>query len=96
MWPFRKKKQPYVVTGRADQEVQWSVQQDPNSWSVDPVLADMQRRLNEQIARIDALPLRRFHWTPVMNAYGQIIALAWKNDEQTAMRLLDEPAEGRA
>ena len=28
--------------------------------------------------------------------HGQIVALAWKNDYDTALRLLEQPAEGRA
>lgn len=96
MWPFRKKKPPYVVTNRADQELQWSELHDPNSWRVDPVIEDMHRRLNVEIARIDAMPLPPVVWTPLINAYGQIVALAWKNDRETALRLLEQPAEGRA
>jgi hypothetical protein len=87
MWPFRKKRpveaptQPTV----ADQIEHYFMQQ-----------ADMQRRLDEQVARIAAMPMPRVIWTPVIGGHGGILALAWKNDRETAVRLLEEPAEGRA
>lgn len=92
MWPFRKKKpQPPAYPE-----------------SLVP-LADEARaqldRLREQMAQqqiaefedhCDHARKIRIDWTPVINPYGQILALAWKNDPETAQLLLEEPAEGRA
>lgn len=87
MWPFRRKKPIEAPTQPdwADQVQHYLDQQ-----------ADMRRRLDEQIARIDAMPITRFAWTPVMDGYGRILALAWKNDHETATRLLHEPGRGWA
>ena len=58
--------------------------------------ADMKRRLDEQIARIEATPITRFAWTPVVDPLGRVQALAWKNDSGTALRLLEAPGQGWA
>lgn len=90
MWPFRKKKA--LPLGPSPVAPDWADQVEHHL----AVQADMRRRLEEQIARIAATPMPRFVWTPLINGYGQVIALAWKNDAGTATRLLEEPAEGRA
>lgn len=89
MWPFRKKPKfdagAFADTQLANLNNTLMQQQ-----------ADMQRRLNAEVARLAAVPMPRIVWTPVMNVYGQIVALAWKNNAETALRLLEGPAEGSA
>ena len=93
MWPFRKKKPieapevPPVDFGELRRQQETFIAQQQ---------ADMKRRLDEQIARIDAMPITRFAWTPVMDGFGRILALAWRNDPETAHRLLYEPGQGWA
>lgn len=90
MWPFRKKLPVDPLGDFADQQLARLNEQ------IAQQQADMRRRLDEQSARIESAPITRFAWTPVIDGYGRILALAWKNDRATATRLLDEPGQGRA
>ncbi len=82
MWPFRKKPKPAAL----DEEIVRS------RAKFEAYLAS----LDKQAAQVASAPLPRIVWTPLISAYGQVVALAWKNDTDTALRLLEEPAMGRA
>lgn len=94
MWPFRKKPSFGVqAMRRADQEIEAARRR------LESELANLTRQFAEQYEQMQRIangPVRGFVWTPVINPYGQIVALAWKNDIETAKRLLEDPAEGRA
>jgi hypothetical protein len=81
------------VMSRADREIEKARQH------LEDGLAQLGTQFNERLQKMEtiaAMPVRNFTWTPIIDNYGRILALAWKNDPETAQWLLEDPAEGRA
>ena len=92
MWPFKKS-----LRQRLQDRVDFEIKRAGEN--LQHALTEQSNRMvaqHEQVAAIESMPVARFHWTPVQDGFGRIIAIAWKNDPATAIRLLEEPGQGWA